>query len=169
MAYQQGDTITAADYNNFAVDSVIDVIGHDWKSFNGGTMTYEIPTDLSYFVEDLDGDLWHLIFTRFDLSSSGKVVFSKERVASANVEEIDGLNAFGIYPNPAEDVTTILYDSDSEATLTIVDMNGSVVHSEQLSSGFETHNLTLSSFQSGVYFVSLSTEQGSTSQKLVVR
>ncbi len=158
-----------ADYNNFTVDSVIDVIGHDWKTFNGGTFTYDIAPDVSYFVEDLDGDLWHLIFTRFDLSSSGKVVFSKERVASADVEEIGDMNAFGLYPNPTQDVATVVFDTDSGAQLTITDMHGSVVHQESLSSGFVTHNLTLTSFQSGVYFVNLSTEQGSTSQKLIVQ
>lgn len=158
-----------ADYNSFTVDSVIDVIGHDWKSFNGGTMQYEIVPDLSYFVEDLSGDLWHIIFTRFDLSSSGKVVFSKEKVASVNVEEIEDLNAFGIYPNPAKDIATVIYDGESGANLTIVDMHGSIVLTKQLSSGFHTHPLNLESFTKGAFFVKLSTEHGSSTQKLVVR
>jgi hypothetical protein len=156
-----------ADYNNFQVDSVIDVIGHDWKSFSMGT--YTIPADLSYFIEDLDGALWQIIFTRFDLSSSGKVVFSKEKIASANVSEIEDMNAFGLYPNPATGVATVVFDTDSDAQLTITDMNGGVVYQESLSSGFATHNLTLTNFQSGVYFVNLSTELGSTSQKLIIQ
>ncbi|GAB5417657.1 MAG: hypothetical protein Crog4KO_26430 [Crocinitomicaceae bacterium] len=160
---------TTADYTNFAVDSVIDVIGHDWKTFNGGTLSYDIAPDLSYFVEDLSGDLWHIVFTRFDLSSSGKVVFSKEKIASANVDEIKDLNAFGIYPNPGKDVATVIFDSDSKALLTISNMHGSIVHQESLSSGFVTHKLTLTKFQSGVYFVNLSTQNGSSSQKLIVQ
>lgn len=156
-----------ADYNNFDVDSVINVIGYDWKTFSMGS--YTIPADLSYFVEDQNDDLWQIIFTRFDLSSSGKVVFSKEKISSANVDEIEDLNAFGIYPNPATDEATVLYDSDAPATISIIDVNGSVVYQETLEQGFVTHKLTLTNFQSGVYFVNLSTANGSTSQKLLVQ
>jgi hypothetical protein len=157
-----------ADYNNFQVDSVIDVIGYDWKSFSMGV--YEITPDLSYFVEDLDGDLWHLVFTRFDLSSSGKTVFAKEQVGSANVEDVEDIKAFGIYPNPAQDVTTIMFDTESETKLTIIDMQGSIVYEESLQpNGFITHKLALTNFQSGVYFVHLSTEKGSSAQKMFVQ
>ena len=79
------------------------------------------------------------------------------------------MNAFGLYPNPATGVATVVFDTDSDAQLTITDMNGGVVYQESLSSGFATHNLTLTNFQSGVYFVNLSTELGSTSQKLNVQ
>lgn len=159
-----------ADYNNFQVDSVIDVIGHDWKTFNMGTFTYDMVQDLSYFVEDLNGDLWHIVFTRFDLSSSGKTVFAKEKVSSANVDEIEDINAFGLYPNPAQDVATVMFDTDSETTITVIDMQGSVVYEHTMpANGFVTHNLTLTSFQSGVYIVNLSTANGASSQKLIVQ
>ncbi|XOV66586.1 MAG: T9SS type A sorting domain-containing protein [Fluviicola sp.] len=157
-----------ADYNNFAVDSVIDVIGHDWKEFSMGT--YTIPSDLSYFVEDLNGDLWHLIFTRFDLSSSGKTVFSKERVANASIEEFEDITSFGVHPNPAEEYVTVVFNSNKTTRLSIKDMNGSVRSQESIPfTGFNTKTLSVTDFPAGVYFVHLTTENGKLTQKLIVQ
>lgn len=159
-----------ADYNNFVVDSVIDVIGHDWKTFNPGPMpAYTITPDLSYFVEDLNGDLWHLTFTRFDLSASGKTVFSKERVASANVSELEGIQSFGMHPNPANEQVTAVFNTETASNLTITDMNGNILSQQAIAStGFNTKTVSVVDFPAGIYFVNLTTENGSITQKLVV-
>ncbi|PWL32477.1 MAG: hypothetical protein DCO96_02740 [Fluviicola sp. XM-24bin1] len=160
---------TVADYNNFAVDSVIDVIGHDWKSFNGVTVSYDITSDLSYFVEDLNGDLWHIVFTRFDLGSSGKTVFSKERISQADVSEIADLQSFGMYPNPTNDFVTIAFNSEGNSTVTITDMNGSILARESMSSsGFHTKTIAVQDFPAGVYLVRISTQNGTATEKLII-
>ena len=100
---------STANYYDYTVDSVINVIGWDWKSFNMSTFSYDIAPDLSYLVEDQSGDIWHIVFTKFEGSMTGKVVFSKELISSASIDPLQDITSFGIYPNPAGDQTTLVF------------------------------------------------------------
>ncbi len=161
----------SANFYDFAIDSVINVIGYDWKSFNMTTYMYDIAPDLSYFVQDQAGDIWHLIFTRFEGSSTGKVVFTKEKVSSANVEEIQDITSFGIYPNPAKDHANLVFNSSSdEVHISITNIEGKVVFNESISeTGFIHYPITTSEFKAGTYFVQLTTRNGITRKKLLVQ
>lgn len=161
---------TSANFYDFTIDSVINVIGYDWKSFNMSTFAYDIAPDLSYFVQDQAGDIWHLIFTRFDGSSTGKVVFSKEKVSAANVEDLVDVTSFGIYPNPATANATVIFNTSSEAAISIMNMEGKVVFSEQIDeTGFLTYPISLDELNAGTYFVQLSTQGGVATKKLIVQ
>jgi len=162
---------SSAIWTDYAVDSVINVIGWDWKSFNGTTFSYDITPDLSYFVQDKAGDIWHLLFTKFEGGSTGKVVFSKEKVSTADVDDLGDVTSFGIYPNPADDQATVVYNTSSEeVNLSIIDLGGSIVMNEQLSEkGFVSHKISLNDLKAGTYFVRLSTTKTLTTAKLFVR
>lgn len=164
------DPATAV-YTDYTVDSVINVVGWDWKSFNMGTFMYDIEPDLSYFIQDLDGNIWHLVFTRFEGTSTGKIVFAKELVSSASLVENEDISSFGVYPNPADDKATIVYNSNvDEVHLTITNINGAAMHQQEFNgTGFNTEQVNVSTFPTGVYFVRLSTAQGVNIQRLVIR
>lgn len=162
---------SSANYYDYTVDSVINVIGWDWKSFNMSTSSYDMAPDLSYFVEDQSGDIWHIIFTKFEGGATGKVVFSKELVSSASIDALEDITSFGIYPNPASEQTTLVFNSTADRTqVSIIDLGGKMVMSEELSQkGFITHPLSLSGLKAGTYFVQLSTSNGTSTKKLFIR
>lgn len=160
-----------ANFYDYAVDSVISVIGWDWKSFNMTTFSYDIAPDLSYFVEDLSGDIWHIVFTKFEGTSTGKVVFAKEKVSSASIDDLEDITSLAVYPNPADDQTTLVFNSSaSHVDLSILDLGGKVVLNETITEkGFVTHSISLASMKAGTYFVRLTTTNGTTTEKLFVR
>ena len=59
---------TYTDYSSHTFNSDINTIGFDWKTYQG---TYIINDNRCYFVRDLNGDIWRLVFTNFDGTSSG--------------------------------------------------------------------------------------------------
>lgn len=161
----------SANFYDYAVDSVINVIGWDWKSFNMTTFSYDIASDLSYFVEDQSGDIWHIVFSGFEGSATGKVVFSKELVSSASIDPLQDVTAVGIYPNPASDQTTLVFNSSADQVdVSIIDLGGKVVMNEQVvEKGFVSYPVSLIGLKAGTYFVRLTTSNGTTTKKLFVR
>jgi hypothetical protein len=163
--------VTLASWSNFPEEEAIGVIGFDWKIFNMNTYTYDIETDLSYFVTDKDGNIWQIIFTGFGGSANGNINFTKEMISAVSIDENVGIN-LGVYPNPALGQVTFLYDNLNEdlATITIHDLQGKVVYSEQYSGeGFNKQTLDISFLNSGIYNVLITAKNRVGSQKLVVQ
>ncbi len=74
---------------------------------------------------------------------------------------------FAIYPNPAKDGNFNVSLSNSEtAVLTIVNMQGQAVYSTVVNNGFASINTNLGT---GVYIVSVKSENGLNTQKLVIK
>ena len=160
---------TTAVYTDYTIDSVINVIGWDWKSFNSTTFQYDIPQDLSYFVQDQTGDIWQLVFTRFEGSASGKVVFAKERVSMANLEDMKEIASLAIYPNPAKEHVSIMYNSSLNTTISIVDMTGKTIFTEPVEEhDFIVRSISLEDFSPGTYFIQVATPSELFTEKLIV-
>ena len=166
-----GVSPATAVYTDYAVDSVINVIGWDWKSFNMTSFSYDIAPDLSYFVEDQTGNIWHLLFTKFEGGSTGKVVFAKEQISSASIDDLKDLTAFGMYPNPANEQTTVVFNSTAESVqISIVDLSGKQVFQKELTEkGLVTCLISTSDYRAGSYFVQLITASGITTKKLIIQ
>ena len=92
--------------------------------------------------------------------------------SSVSVNDIKNTTQFTIYPNPANDYTSIAIsvDKTEKVTLTIVDLLGKEISKEEkvLFSGKSTERLDLSNFQNGVYFINLQVGNKLTTQKLVI-
>jgi len=79
-----------------------------------------------------------------------------------------------VYPNPTADVTTLVIDAVNASSLNvnIFDINGKLVASplvnQNLSVGENTFTLNTSNLNNGVYFVTLSSNNGKETVKLVV-
>lgn len=159
----------AAVFSDYTVDSVINVVGWDWKTFNMSSFSYDIEPDLSYFIEDKNNNIWQIKFERFDGSSTGKIVFGKRQVAAASLVENAEISALGVAPNPAINSAEIVFNSNaSEANISIIGLNGKVVYQNVLSgTGLQSLNIDLSSFNSGMYMVQVSTENSTANTKLI--
>ena len=91
---------------------------------------------------------------------------------SVSVNDIKNTTQFTVYPNPANDYTSIAIslDKTEKVILTIVDLLGKEISKEEkvLFSGKNTERLDVSNFQNGVYFINLQVGNKITTQKLVI-
>lgn len=84
-------------------------------------------------------------------------------------EDIDRLG-FGVYPNPATDKCNVVFDKNLNIeSISVVDLTGKVVFNQGIASQMTLLKLDLSNFDSGVYFINVTTENGVTTQKLIVQ
>jgi flagellar hook assembly protein FlgD len=84
-----------------------------------------------------------------------------------------GVQAFRIYPNPATEEATVLFNLDKSASVTInvYDALGRVVYTapaQQMNSGTQQVTVPVATLASGVYNVVLSTGNGSVTERLSV-
>lgn len=93
---------------------------------------------------------------------------------TAGIENtMDGFNFSNIMPNPAKDIVYVKYaiGTTSEVTFNVTDINGRVVANINLGAkemGDYTSTIDVSTFNAGIYFVTLKAGQFSSTQKLVV-
>lgn len=78
-----------------------------------------------------------------------------------------------VYPNPAEDVVNITVKelTNINYNVTITDITGKTVFNNQLNSMLNNNaaSINISNFNKGMYFIYLTNEQGTSTQKLIVR
>ena len=95
------------DYTTHNFESIINIIGYDWKSYQG---SYVVNPNRCYFVKDYQQNIWRLVFTEFDGTSTGNIQFNTELLSTTLINDIDNVKSVSIYPNPAsenENITLI--------------------------------------------------------------
>ncbi len=96
-----------------------------------------------------------------------------EPVSLNSVEQLATTN-INLYPNPAQNRTTLSYSlqSSSSVVLNIFDMNGRLISSLNKGSqraGVHTQEISLNSLEKGVYMIQIITNQTSEAVKLIVQ
>lgn len=168
-----------ANYKNWQAhgyETPIDEIGSDWKSYNMQTNQYDIEDSLVYFVKTIDEAVWKIIFTDF-VPAGGEFHFTKEKLASAHVSDINGKNAatIALAPNPASGShVNLVYNfnaAQKAATVNVCDMAGRIVHTAQLEKqdGLHQYIIPTGNLASGTYMVAVDMDNGRATQKLVVQ
>ncbi len=150
-------------------------IGHDWKIQPPPVWT--MVDSLSYFVEDLQGDVYQVWFTAFGGSTNGKYVFNVRQAGWVSVQEENNTIAnFSIYPNPASEFINVAYTLDNEfteATLNIIDLNGKFITSKILSNnqGFNQIMIDLVglNLSSGLYIAQVGVGNNFASQRFIIK
>lgn len=177
VAKAAGVDTSIIDYDTLAFSSLINAIGYDWKSYNGSG--YAVTDSLVYFVKDVNDSMWKVIFTGFSGSSTGTFNFSKEKLATVVVptgidQSASRQSSLSVYPNPAINQTTVLYDladATSAATLRVFDLAGKQVFADVLgtANGLQQYQLPLGGLQAGMYVVTVETNGYRLQQKLMVQ
>jgi len=90
------------------------------------------------------------------------------------VDETADIVGVGLYPNPAEQSTSLIFDAqfDGTATISIIDLTGKVVRTfgeKNFEAGKNTYVLNIEGLTSGVYVVNMNTGNSQFTQKLIVR
>lgn len=80
------------------------------------------------------------------------------------IEDAEGLT-FSLYPNPASDIVTV--ECIENATVTVSDINGRIVYTSTAAT--TTHRIDASLLPKGTCFVRVTTTEGSSVGKLIVR
>ncbi|MBL4652153.1 MAG: T9SS type A sorting domain-containing protein [Flavobacteriales bacterium] len=74
---------------------------------------------------------------------------------------------FNIYPNPASDKVTINFDDNStDYLITIYSIDGKIASNSIVAS--DQHELYVSEYPNGVYFIEISSEKKTYTEKLVI-
>jgi hypothetical protein len=152
-------------------DSSRSTIGYDWKTFNGGTFTYEVEDSLLYFVRDLGENINRLRFIKFEGSTTGNIVFEKTLVSSAGVSEPKAGPELSVFPNPAAESLKLNLNSIKEfpVLITLSTMNGQVVYMHTFNNNpVHEISITVSNLPDGMYLLSAKSATGITVKKIVV-
>ena len=156
------------DYQPADFDTAKSVIGYDWKEFDMGSFTYTVDDSLVYFVESHNGAVYKLRFTKFEGSSTGKVVFEKSLISTTDVEEFVAQESpFKAFPNPATDRLTIQSPYDGEVQFILHDITGRVAESGHFSG--REFRLDVSGQERGVYLLQLRYDNHSVTNKIAIK
>ncbi len=163
------DPTSYNDYQTWTFNSEINELGYDWKSFNMQTFQFDIEDSTVYFVKDLLGSYWKIIFTGFGGSTSGDFEFTKEKVSSVGIGEQEG-SFFSVYPNPAREQLNIVLDTQEQVEVALYSLSGQRVYSEALNqTGFRTEQLTLPTLTSGLYILQVQGSNWGKSEKISIQ
>ncbi|NOY50539.1 MAG: T9SS type A sorting domain-containing protein [Chlorobi bacterium] len=162
----------AADYNDWSAkpfDSLKNTIGYDWKSFDMSTFSWVVDDSTAFFVMNQAGDVYKLVFTYWEGSSSGVFALQKELVQASFINDnIADASILSIYPNPATDVLNIKAEKRLSGNLTISDISGRVVFNEYIvDADFITVNI--SNLTKGLYSISIDDSKSHNSGKFIVK
>lgn len=151
---------------NFSTDK--NEIGQAYKLLAG--MSWVVTDSKVYYLRNEDGDVWKWYPTAFVGTSQGKTVFYKQQMAFAGIETQE-IQFVDIFPNPAQDQLTVVFDSKANSADIIVrNQMGQIVTFENINTatGVTQQKLDISALAKGLYYVEVS-QNGSTTVKNVVK
>ena len=116
---------------------------------------------------------------RFAFSSDGSVTregFGIDNVSldmPVSVEKVsseDGIT-FSLYPNPTEDAFNLVTPTTAKSiTVEILDTRGQLIYNEEIPAARDRiHKIDVSSIAKGIYFVKISNDATSNTQKLIIQ
>jgi hypothetical protein len=164
--YPVDDPVNFSDYVSQIFSAEINTIGYNWKSFSGGS--FVIADSTVYFVKTQNQDIWKVIFTSFEGSTTGSMGFTTEKVfantISNGIEQIE----FEIYPNPTGKGTVTIASNGKFDKIEILDLSGKTVFSSKtvVNPLFQIDTQTI---PAGIYILKGSNNQQVISRKLIIQ
>ncbi len=138
-----------------------------WDSeINGWVVTWHSTFTYTY---DSSGNELEYIWNKWALEYndwrfvSKKVSHWSELKTSVSNNEID--LQCNIYPNPTRDIITIETDRFDKYSIHITSMNGQLIYDNEMEG--TSHQVDLSSFQKGVYFITVGSNKNVTTKKII--
>lgn len=150
-------------------DSSRSAIGWDWKAYIAGE--YVVEDSLLFFVKDITGNINKLMFTKFEGSATGKIVFEKSMVSANSISENNIGNTMTIYPNPVKDQLNISLDNMTTfpVRITLFALTGQVVYSRTITEN-TGHAISVPVYDmpDGMYLLTAKSAAGTSAKKVVV-
>jgi hypothetical protein len=153
------------DFTSRTYSHQINIIGSDWKNFVLEQNKWVITDSLIYFVQDVEGSYWKLIFTDFK-SSNGGSYFYKKLLRPAGINETTPNFVNVVYPNPTQNHEIhIQTENNLPLEVKIADLTGKTV----LQTITQDGKVMLNDIPAGLYSLSVSDGTKHYSSKLIVR
>jgi len=163
--------LTYSDFLAEPWDSTRSPIGYDWKIFNSGTSTYDLKDSLVYFVKSRSGSVYKLYFTKFEGSSTGKIVFMKGKIPGVGISDIKSNDTnINIYPNPANQVINLYFTQPiaEDAIISLSDITGKSISRNEVGAGTLQYSLSSVDLRAGIYFVTVTLSAGRFVKKVII-
>ena len=156
-----------------SLNSRLDIIGHDWKSFSG--TEWVVPADRAYFAKTKDGKLYKIVFIDFEGSSTGTGTLERTYLAqlSATSDLPAGIIDAAVFPNPVIDHLTVSFTATvaTPATLQVVNTNGQTVWTgnARVQTGLNVIEIDhLPSLPAGNYAINMQLPSGQFTRQVVI-
>src|SRR5690606_29981769 len=144
------------------------IIGYDWKSFNG--TTYVVADSTVYFVIDRHAHKWKIVFTGFGGSANGNFYFDQYDLGPLSVNDVKTVDVVSLYPNPATDNTSLVLTTtkNQQAEINIKDIRGESVYKiNHQSAVIQLIKIPTAGFAAGIYEVNNQTAGEQTQHKII--
>ena len=148
------------------LDSNISTIGYDWKCSG------QLVDSIVYFVKANGGSIWKLQFTKYEGSSTGKIVFNKSNLNVGISSVSEQINSMSLYPNPSTGNSSLIVDAKKAgvSALNIYNTVGETIATQTvtLKAGLNILPLNTIEIADGIYFVRNVSDKNSETLKLVI-
>ena len=161
------------DWTSQPLDSAKSPIGWNWKSFNMDTFTWTVEDSTVFFVQTRNNDIYKLVFTAFEGSSTGKIGFEKLPVSPAGIPFVNhDLAEVTVYPNPVRDQLNIVMGNEIRGTVlvSVYDLTGRQVFSarQQVTDNVLSVKLPESAISGGLHLLKIDTGKSIFTSKFLV-
>lgn len=168
------DPETYKTYTESEFTDTISTIGSDWKTFDMGSMAYVLDTSKVFFVKVInetatDSSYWKMHFTDFTGTSEGKYTFIQEELGNLTfIDESHKTPMLNVFPNPAVNQINVVYDTDKNIQISIVDLSGKMLYQGEVNSpGFDKQEIDISNLQTGIYSIIIKSGNNISSHKFI--
>lgn len=166
------NSVDATTYGNNYVDN-ISTIGYDWKYFDMNAGQYAIVDSLCYFIKLTDGNIYKLVFTEFEGSSTGVISWEQTNLISSISNLNHSLSAAAIYPNPVKGRLNVVFDmkrSVDELQVFLNDIDGREVYHSAMSAnyGINQQSIALPELPNGLYLLRLASGDDALQLKVII-
>lgn len=157
----------AIDTAGMQLSANINVIGYDWKSFNRNTFQFDLADSVVFVIKDKEQEYWQVVFTEFSGQSTGDLSFVQKPLSIVNsVFTVEKKLSVKMYPNPIKKGNSLNIHGDViGANFVLYNQHGQQVYQTVL----KQNSVQLSELQSGVYHISIQSENGFSNQSLIVK
>jgi hypothetical protein len=160
------------DYTSMPFDSTKSPVGWEWKTFDMNTFTWTVADSTVFFVHTRKSNDYKLVFTRFEGSTTGNIVFNKEPMSASGIFESTPVPEVTVYPNPVKDQLTVDFGQQikGRAVIFIFDMTGKQVFtsSHVVTGNSVSVSLQNSTIYNGLHLMKVVTEDGIFSSKFMI-
>ena len=154
----------------------LSAIGSNWKFFDNGQFKWFLSDTSSYIVKTIeaaDTNWWLLHFTAFGGSGNGKSVFNKMLLGVTNSVYHPTIGTLNVFPNPATNQIWISLENSlvKNAQIRLSNIAGSTVQEMEVqnSSDFSAYSMPINNLKSGIYYLTVTSGNQKTGQKIVIQ
>lgn len=158
------------EWTSQSFSSEINTIGYNWKNAGMGGVTIEDST--VFFVKSKVGEIWKVVMTGFISGSgggTGEYIFSKQKLSALSTDKPEFQAWMQLYPNPANDLTTLVIDVKEKTSIVLYSLSGEKVFETHVAeNGLNQIHIPLQDLANGIYQVVCTSSNSTLMQKLVV-